>query len=89
MRRTSFITFISIAFAAVIGSAQADDLRASKHTARQHSKPESLRVFGCGVLAPVHFSACAADDRKCEVASKMRGCIVDDIPRRKREPPQF
>ena len=83
--RTSFITFISIAFAAVIGSAQAEDLRASKHTARQHSKP----VLGCGVRAPVHFSACAADDRKCEVASKMRRCIVDDILRRKGKTPRF
>ena len=88
MRRTFFTTFISIVFAAVVGSAEADDVGTSKQTARQHAKRESpsrsWRVVGCGVQAPVHFSACPPDDRKCEVASKMRGCVVDDIPGRKR-----
>jgi hypothetical protein len=86
MRRTFFTTFISIAFAAVVGSAAADDV--SKQTSRQQAKrpspSHSWRVVGCGVQAPVHFSACPADDRKCEVASKMRGCVVDDTPGRKR-----
>jgi len=30
------------------------------------------------------FSDCAPDDRKCEVAIKMRGCVVDDMPGRKK-----
>lgn len=100
MRRTFFTTFISIAFAAVVGSAAADDVGTSKQTAPQHVKRQSpshsWRVVGCGAQAPVHFSACPPDDRKCEVASKMRGCIVDDtlrrkddMLRRKREPSQF
>ena len=43
--------------------------------------PERPLPFGC--VAPLaHFSHCAPDDRKCEVASKMRGCVVDFPPRR-------
>jgi invasion protein IalB len=39
-------------------------------------------LLGC-TAPPVHFSDCPPDDRKCEVASKMRGCIRDDLLRKK------
>jgi len=42
-----------------------------------------LPQFGCKPPRP-HFTACPSDDRKCEVASKMRGCVVDDMPGRKK-----
>ena len=38
--------------------------------------------FGC-TAPPTHLSDCAPDDRRCEVASKMRGCIRDDLLRKK------
>jgi hypothetical protein len=47
-----------------------------------------LRQFGCKAPRP-HFTACPPDDRKCEVASKMHGCITDDILRPKRSAPRF
>ena len=38
--------------------------------------------FEC-TAPPAHFSDCPSDDRKCEVASKMRGCVRDDLLRTK------
>ena len=38
--------------------------------------------FEC-TAPPAHFSDCPPDDRKCEVASKMRGCVRDDLLRKK------
>jgi hypothetical protein len=37
----------------------------------------ALARYGCPTRP--HFSECAPDDRRCEVASKIRGCISDDI----------
>jgi hypothetical protein len=36
-----------------------------------------LQRFGC-TAHPAHFSDCSPDDRKCEVASKIRGCVAPD-----------
>jgi hypothetical protein len=43
-----------------------------------------LERFGC-TTQHENLSSCAPDDRKCEVLSKMRGCISDDILYRKRK----
>jgi Invasion associated locus B (IalB) protein len=40
--------------------------------------------LGCAA-PPAHFSDCTPDDRKCEVASKMHGCVRDDLFRKKLE----
>jgi|SRR5215470_1137063 len=124
MRRTSFTTFISIAFAIVVVPAEAGEVPTSEPTQQQSTPPsdlskarsfaemralakqqlmaESLKTLGCDVprrrpssARPAHgrvrelardldFSACPPDDRKCEVAIKMGGCVMDDVPGRKR-----
>jgi invasion protein IalB len=49
-----------------------------------HQRARQWDRLGC-TAPPAHFSDCAPDDRKCEVASKMRGCVRDDLPRKKLE----
>ena len=95
MRGTSFMVFISIAFLAASGSAYATDVPASQPTEQRHQTSDTptdssdvLRAFGC-VEVPPGLSACAPDDRKCEVASKMHGCVNDRIQRPRVVPRRF
>jgi hypothetical protein len=46
-------------------------------------------MLGCEVVRRPDFSACALDDRKCEVASKMGGCVFDDMMRPRTRTPRF
>jgi hypothetical protein len=41
-----------------------------------------LERLGCMATPRPHFANCAPDDRPCEVASKMRGCMRDDMLRK-------
>lgn len=86
MRGISFMTFMSIAFVTLVGSAHAEDVPTSKPAEQQQAAPESppdssdaLRMLGCGDVPP-DLSACASDDRKCEVAAKLHGCVNDQRP---------
>jgi hypothetical protein len=95
MRGTLFLISISVAFAMVVGSACAGEVPAPKPTEEQRSTAESssdlnngLQILGCGVVHP-DPSACSPDDRKCEVASKLHGCVNDRLQRPRIAPPRF
>ena len=84
MRKTYFTTFISIAFAMVVGSAWAGDDPATEPTEQQHSAPQSRtldQLIHAARLKALREFGCAPDDRKCEVRIKMRGLVGDDIER--------
>jgi invasion protein IalB len=44
----------------------------------EQQRAASWLRFGCAA-PPGYFLSCPRDDRKCEVASKMRGCVRDDL----------
>jgi hypothetical protein len=95
VRGTSFMMAIAIAFVMGGGSAYAADVPASQPTDQRRQTSESpadsndvSRTFGCAE-APPDLSACAPDDRKCEVASKMHGCVYDPRERKRVPPPRF
>ena len=68
MRSTCFLTFISIAFAAVVGSAQAGEVPISEPTEQQYPIPQSLfpnlnyalQMLRCEMVRRPNFSACAS-----------------------------